>query len=125
MAIVENLVTGEKGELGGAAKWVQPFNLRTIGGPVNAPGPPANLGLEWLASATSTRMARMKKATPSPRKSRAATKRRPAPKTVDGYLARVPEPARSTLETVRATIRSALPPEATEVLSYRMPAFRH
>jgi uncharacterized protein YdhG (YjbR/CyaY superfamily) len=44
---------------------------------------------------------------------------------VDAYLAAVPEPARTTLEKVRATIRSVVPPEATEFLSYGMPAFRY
>ncbi len=49
----------------------------------------------------------------------------PAPKTVDDYLARVPEPARTTLEKMRATIRSVVPPDTTEVISYGIPAFRH
>ncbi len=49
----------------------------------------------------------------------------PPPKDVDEYLARVPEPARSTLETIRAAIRSAVPPEATETISYRMPTFKY
>ena len=44
---------------------------------------------------------------------------------VDAYLAQVPEPAQSTLQKVRATIRSVVPPEATEGLSYGMPAFRY
>jgi uncharacterized protein YdhG (YjbR/CyaY superfamily) len=44
---------------------------------------------------------------------------------VDEYLAKVPEPARSTLQKVRATIRSVVPAEATECLSYGMPAFRY
>jgi uncharacterized protein YdhG (YjbR/CyaY superfamily) len=44
---------------------------------------------------------------------------------VDAYLAKVPEPARTTLEKVRATIRSAVPAEATEGLSYGMPAFHY
>jgi uncharacterized protein YdhG (YjbR/CyaY superfamily) len=48
-----------------------------------------------------------------------------APKNVDEYLAGVPEPARSTLDKVRAAIRSAVPPEATEAISYRMPTFRY
>ena len=48
-----------------------------------------------------------------------------APKTIDAYLAGVPEPARITLQEVRAAIRSALPPTATETISYKMPAFRH
>jgi uncharacterized protein YdhG (YjbR/CyaY superfamily) len=50
---------------------------------------------------------------------------RTAPRTIDEYLAGVSEPARSTLNKVRATIRSAAPPEATETISYRIPAFRY
>jgi len=45
------------------------------------------------------------------------------PRTVDEYLAGVPEPARGTLTKIRAAIRSAAPPEATEIISYRIPAF--
>ena len=48
-----------------------------------------------------------------------------APKNIDDYLAGVPEPARSTLQKVRADIRSALPPGATETISYKIPAFKH
>jgi|SRR5271169_665496 len=48
-----------------------------------------------------------------------------APKNVDEYLADVPEPARSTLKKLRATIQSAVPPEATETISYRIPAFKY
>ena len=44
-------------------------------------------------------------------------------KTVEAYLAAVPEPAHTTLQAVRASIRSALPPQATEVISYGVPAF--
>jgi uncharacterized protein YdhG (YjbR/CyaY superfamily) len=44
--------------------------------------------------------------------------------TVEDYLARVPEPARSTLEKIRATIRSAVPRDAVEIISYRIPAFK-
>lgn len=44
---------------------------------------------------------------------------------VDAYLAKVPEPARNTLERVRAVIRSAVPKDATEFLSYGIPTFRH
>ena len=65
----------------------------------------------------------MKKAKSGERRSTA--KASVAPKDVDEYLASVPEPARSTLNKMRATIRSAVPPEATEVISYRMPAFKH
>lgn len=47
------------------------------------------------------------------------------PKTVDEYLVSVPEPARSTLNKVRAAIRSVVPAETTEVISYRIPAFKY
>ncbi len=65
----------------------------------------------------------MKKATSSARAPSA--KGNVAPKDVDDYLAGVPEPARSTLNKVRAAIRSALPAAATEGISYRMPAFKY
>ena len=54
-----------------------------------------------------------------------AAKRNVAPKNTDEYLAAVPEPARSTLNKMRAAIRSAVPAEATETISYGMPAFKH
>jgi uncharacterized protein YdhG (YjbR/CyaY superfamily) len=54
-----------------------------------------------------------------------ASKGNGAPKNIDEYLAGVPEPARSTLNEMRAAIRSAVPAEATETISYRMPAFKH
>jgi uncharacterized protein YdhG (YjbR/CyaY superfamily) len=56
---------------------------------------------------------------------RSAAKDKGAPKDVDEYLAGVPEPARSTCNKMRAAIRSAAPPEATETISYRIPAFRY
>ena len=56
---------------------------------------------------------------------RSAPKVRGTPKSVDEYLAGVPEPARTTLNKMRAVIRSAVPPESTEVISYGMPAFKH
>jgi uncharacterized protein YdhG (YjbR/CyaY superfamily) len=65
----------------------------------------------------------MKKANPSNRSS--AAKGTLAAKTVDAYLAGVPEPARSTLKKIRAAIRAAVPPEATEGISYGMPVFKH
>jgi len=58
-------------------------------------------------------------------KSRSTAKASVAPKDVGEYMASVPEPARTTLSKMRATIRSAVPAGATEVISYRMPAFRH
>ena len=39
-------------------------------------------------------------------------------------MARVPEPAREVLIKMRATIRSAVPPESTEIISYGIPAFK-
>ena len=42
---------------------------------------------------------------------------------VDAYLADVPEPARTTLEKLRATIRAAAPKEAIECISYAIPSF--
>ncbi|MCU1254025.1 MAG: hypothetical protein JWM83_324 [Candidatus Angelobacter sp.] len=48
-----------------------------------------------------------------------------APQTVDEYLAAVPEPARGALEKIRAAIRSVVPADATEVISYGIPAFKH
>lgn len=42
---------------------------------------------------------------------------------VDEYLLGVEEPGRSTLRTLRRTIREIVP-EADEVISYRVPAFR-
>lgn len=54
-----------------------------------------------------------------------ARKSKAIPETVDEYLASVPEPARSTLEKVRAVIRSAAPPEATEIISYRIPMYKY
>ena len=54
-----------------------------------------------------------------------AAKGKGAPKSIDEYLAGVPEPARSTLNKVRAAIRSAAPREATEIISYGIPAFKH
>jgi uncharacterized protein YdhG (YjbR/CyaY superfamily) len=72
---------------------------------------------------SSGRIARMKKVKSGKRSSPA--KGNGAPKNVDEYLAGVPEPARSTLKKIRAAIRSAVPPEATETISYRIPAFKY
>lgn len=45
-------------------------------------------------------------------------------KDVDAYVASVTEDARATLETLRKRIRAAAP-DATEVISYRVPTFKH
>jgi uncharacterized protein YdhG (YjbR/CyaY superfamily) len=44
---------------------------------------------------------------------------------VDHYLAAVPEPSRTTLNQVRATIRTTVPPGTTELISYGIPAFHY
>jgi uncharacterized protein YdhG (YjbR/CyaY superfamily) len=54
-----------------------------------------------------------------------AAKHGVVPKNIDEYLAAIPEPARSMLKKMRAAIRSAVPLEATEIISYRIPAFKH
>ncbi|MFZ0306869.1 MAG: DUF1801 domain-containing protein [Candidatus Sulfotelmatobacter sp.] len=55
-------------------------------------------------------------------KSPKATK---VPQTVDQYLAGVPDSARTTLNKVRAVIRSVAPAEATEGISYGIPTFKY
>ena len=45
------------------------------------------------------------------------------PTTVDEYLVTLADDRRPAMETLRAAIRAAAP-EATEVLAYKMPAFR-
>jgi uncharacterized protein YdhG (YjbR/CyaY superfamily) len=57
--------------------------------------------------------------------SRAPRMRANRSKTVEEYLARVTEPARTTLEKMRTVIRSVVPKETTEVISYGMPTFRY
>lgn len=47
-----------------------------------------------------------------------------AVKNIDEYLALQPEKHRIALERIRQTIRTAAP-EAVEVISYGMPAFKH
>src|SRR5580698_4715601 len=44
---------------------------------------------------------------------------------VEAYLASVPEPARATLEKMRAMIRAAAPKDATEAISYKIPSFQY
>ena len=65
----------------------------------------------------------MKKVKSSSRGS--AAKGNNAPKNVDEYLARVPEPARGTFIKLRAAIRSAVPAKAVETISYGIPALKH
>jgi uncharacterized protein YdhG (YjbR/CyaY superfamily) len=74
-----------------------------------------------------------------PAQRRAATKRAAAKKavakksafkrtaamTVDQYIAAAPEPARGALKEIREAIRSVVPAESVEIISYQIPAFRH
>jgi len=54
----------------------------------------------------------------------ARAKSRGPAKDVDEYVARAPKPARSALKKIRAAIRSVVPRDAVEIISYRIPAFR-
>ena len=46
-------------------------------------------------------------------------------KAVDNYYARLPEPARTTLQSVRTAILSACPKDTIETISYGIPTFKH
>lgn len=59
------------------------------------------------------------------RKRKSAAKGRAVPKTVDEYLDGLTEPTRSALAKMRETIRSAVPRESAETISYGIPAFKH
>lgn len=65
----------------------------------------------------------MKKA--KARKRAGGTKSKPAPTTVDDYFAHLSPRSSAALSKIRATIRSVVPLEATEVISYGIPAFKH
>lgn len=45
--------------------------------------------------------------------------------TVDQYIAAAPQPARAALKQIRAAILSVVPAESLEIISYRIPAFKH
>ena len=76
-------------------------------------------------------MARMKKIRSRKRGALSKARRvsssssRNAPQNFAEYLATAPQGARSALQQMRAVIRSAVPPAATETISYGIPAFRH
>jgi uncharacterized protein YdhG (YjbR/CyaY superfamily) len=53
------------------------------------------------------------------------TKPQVSTNSVDEYLSKIPEPARTTLNKIRAVIRSVAPPEATEGISYGIPTFKY
>jgi uncharacterized protein YdhG (YjbR/CyaY superfamily) len=46
------------------------------------------------------------------------------PNTVDEYFDRLSEPALTALHKMRSAIRSVLPKDATETISYNIPAFK-
>ena len=58
-------------------------------------------------------------------KTKASPKSKTAPHTVHEYFSSVPEPARSALQQIRAAIRSVVPPSSIEIISYKIPAFKH
>jgi uncharacterized protein YdhG (YjbR/CyaY superfamily) len=53
-----------------------------------------------------------------------AAKRKSSPKTVEEYLAAVPQASRGTFNKLRAAVRSAVPRDAVETISYQIPAFK-
>ena len=55
----------------------------------------------------------------------ANAKGKAAPADFAGYLKGVARPARRALNQMRAVIRSAAPPGASETISYGIPAFKH
>jgi uncharacterized protein YdhG (YjbR/CyaY superfamily) len=56
---------------------------------------------------------------------RGSSAKRKVANTVDEYLTRVPEPARGTLKKIRAMIRSVVPADASEAISYGIPSFKY
>jgi uncharacterized protein YdhG (YjbR/CyaY superfamily) len=68
----------------------------------------------------------MKNANTRVRGSAAKTKRASKnPANFNEYAAGVPKNARSVLNQMRKAIESAVPPEANEIISYKIPAFKH
>lgn len=76
-------------------------------------------GLQGDAVCTIGRMKKVKRQTQRP----SATSKS-ARGDVASYLAKVPKPARSAFTKLRAIVRSAVPPDATEGISYGILAFR-
>jgi uncharacterized protein YdhG (YjbR/CyaY superfamily) len=56
--------------------------------------------------------------------SKRSSKPRNRAKTVDEYFDNLEGPARDMLSNMRSTIRSVVPADATEVISYGIPAFK-
>lgn len=55
---------------------------------------------------------------------RRTAKAKVASTSVEDYLAKIPKPSRGAFDKLRAAIRSAVPREAVETISYRIPAFK-
>lgn len=66
-----------------------------------------------------------KKSMTAPKGKAPSRAKKSPPRTVDEYLQRTSEPGRTYLSKMRAAVRSAVPVDATEVISYRIPAIRH
>src|SRR5262249_32748773 len=64
----------------------------------------------------------MRKVKPTRAKTRASSKS--APETVAQYLAKVPKTSRPVFNKLHAAVRSAVPRDAEEIISYKIPAFR-
>jgi uncharacterized protein YdhG (YjbR/CyaY superfamily) len=58
-------------------------------------------------------------------KRRSTEKSKGGTKTVEEYLAAIPDSARNTFDKLRATVLSVVPAKATETISYQMPAIGH
>jgi uncharacterized protein YdhG (YjbR/CyaY superfamily) len=55
---------------------------------------------------------------------RTAAKSRKVSNTVEEYVAALPEAARAQVQRMRELVRSAMPADATETISYGIPAFK-
>ena len=64
----------------------------------------------------------MRKVKPTRAKTRAS--RKSTSKTLEPYLANVPKTSRAVFNKLHAAIRSAVPRDAEEIISYKIPAFR-
>lgn len=61
----------------------------------------------------------------SPNHRRKGTRKAVVNRSIDGYLACIPAQSRKAFLELRSTIRSVVPREAEEIISYRIPAFKH
>lgn len=50
--------------------------------------------------------------------------RKGTPRSVEEYVSRIPDSARGTFTQLRAAVRSVVPSQASEIISYGIPAFR-